>query len=81
MIIRVLFFAVAKDLCGISQVELALSEGATLADVKHQLSQQFPGIRELLPRCAFAVDQEYANDDYLIQAGCEVACIPPVSGG
>ena len=29
----------------------------------------------------FAIDAEYATDETNVTPGCEVACIPPVSGG
>ena len=40
-----------------------------------------PVIADLLPRCAVAVNHEYATDDQPLHPGDEVAIIPPVSGG
>jgi molybdopterin converting factor small subunit len=40
-----------------------------------------PALRDLLPRAAVAVNEDFADDDTPIPPGVEVAIIPPVSGG
>lgn len=81
MIIKVMLFASAKELVGQEQLELVLEDEATVGDVKTTLAEQYPPMRELIPSCTFSVDEEYSHDNKRLYHGCEVGCIPPVSGG
>lgn len=81
MKVVVKMFAAAREAVGASEVAIEVREGATLADVRSALTQQYPTARQLVERAMFAVDARYAQDDEVIQANMEVACIPPVSGG
>ena len=81
MMIRVKVFAAAKEIVGDGHVELELADGACVGDLKSALIDQIPKLKELIGRSAFALDQQYASDEDLIADSCEVALIPPVSGG
>ncbi len=81
MTVTVLLFAQAKDLAGLSRVELEFTDGMTVADVRGALQSRFPGLAEILPWCQFAVDQQYAANDHALNGRSEIGCIPPVSGG
>ena len=81
MQIRVLFFGVLKDLLGRSAETVELPEGAQLRQLVSHYSGQSPRLREMLPSVAFSVNQEYSPGDRALQAGDEVALLPPVSGG
>lgn len=52
-----------------------------VADLRQILSGRFPLLDERLKNALVAVNQQYAEDDDLIQPGDEVAFFPPVSGG
>jgi molybdopterin converting factor small subunit len=60
---------------------LALSEPATIADVRSALAEECPALQPLLKHFLFAVDAEFATDLTPISSSSEIACIPPVSGG
>jgi MoaE-MoaD fusion protein len=81
MQIRVLFFGVLKDLLGRSAETVELPEGAQLRQLVSHYAGQSPRLREMLPSVAFSVNQEYSPGDRALQAGDEVALLPPVSGG
>lgn len=81
MRIQVRLFAVAKELSGQDAVVVELPEGSTLKQLRGQLVRQVPALAAVLPRVLFAVGTEYVQDDTVLSAGDEVACIPPVSGG
>lgn len=78
---RVRLFARARDLAGADEVSVALSDGATVADLRRALGREVPALAALLERSAVAVDNEFANDVQQIRQGAEVALLPPVSGG
>jgi molybdopterin synthase catalytic subunit len=76
MLITVRLFAALRETAGWSQRELELPEGAVVADVwpALDLGAEPPGL-------AYARNREYAERAAAVQAGDEVAVIPPVSGG
>jgi molybdopterin synthase catalytic subunit len=81
MTIRVRFFARARELAGADLVTVDLPPGRTLGELRRQLAIDWPELSPLLPRCAFAVDGEFALDAQELAADAEVAVLPPVSGG
>lgn len=81
MKVRVLFFALARDLAELDVMELSLAEGATVADLRMLLVDQIPPLAEVLPNSMIAINQQYARDTDFIPPNAEIACIPPVSGG
>ena len=81
MTATVRLFARARDLAGVDRVSVPLPEGATAADLRRRLGAAYPALANLLPRCALAVNEEFAADDLPLPPGAEVALLPPVSGG
>jgi molybdopterin converting factor small subunit len=81
MKVRVKLFAVAKELAGRDELEVQVSGGATIADVRQAVEAAIPELGRVLPLALWAVDAEYAGDDTTVHERCDVALIPPVSGG
>jgi molybdopterin synthase catalytic subunit len=80
MLVSVRLFAGLRERAGTDRVELELPDGARVADVLAAMAATPVG--ELRPReCVVAVNREYAAADAPVQAGDEVALVPPVSGG
>ena len=61
-------------------MEVPLAAGATVADWLGTQLRDGHGA-DLPPRPLVAVNQEYAPYDRVIEAGDEIALIPPVAGG
>jgi molybdopterin synthase catalytic subunit len=76
MQVRVALFAGLRERAGSAELALELPEGASVGDALARLS----GLTEGVP-VVLAVNREYAHDGDILQAGDEVALIPPVSGG
>lgn len=81
MMVRLKVFAAAKEIVGDGHVELDLADGARVGDLKTALVRQVPALEALVGCSAFAIDHQYATDDDSVLESCEVAMIPPVSGG
>lgn len=81
MRVRLLAFATAATEIGATEVEIDLAGGATVADLRRALEARHPGLAELWPRLAVAVDGELASSGTALADGVEVALLPPVSGG
>jgi len=81
MRIRLLAFASAADALGASEIELELPESSSLADLQSHLERDHPAVAPLWSRLAVAVDGVLAGERHPLKEGCEVALLPPVSGG
>jgi molybdopterin converting factor subunit 1 len=81
MTLHVRLFARAKDLAGAERLAVELADGATVAELRRRLAEVCPALAALLPRCALAVDDEFAEDALRLTGAAEVAVLPPVSGG
>jgi MoaE-MoaD fusion protein len=81
MKLSVRLFAILRERAGADSVEIDVPEGSTVADAIEALRRQ-PGLTELeaLP-VRLAVNQQYADPTEPVEAGDELAAIPPVSGG
>ncbi|WP_339655033.1 MoaD/ThiS family protein [uncultured Maribacter sp.] len=79
---NVLFFGIAKDIVGSSQITFSdeLKQLNSVADLKAQLIRSYPEFSRLTS-IAVAVNSEYAEDDVFLTVDDEIAIIPPVSGG
>lgn len=81
MTVRILLFAGLRERLRSDWVELELPEGVTVAELLVALGDAHPTLRQLLPPCRVAVEQEFVAAGHRVRAGDEVAVIPPVSGG
>jgi molybdopterin converting factor subunit 1 len=81
MTLTVQLFARARDLAGAATLAVELATGATVGDLRRALGVAAPALTPLLPRCAVAVNGDFAADERALSATDEVAVLPPVSGG
>ena len=81
MVVRVLFFASAREITGTASIEIDLHEGATVNELREELLKRFPSLEGIEKKFAIALNEEYVVDDSTLGNGDEVALIPPVSGG
>lgn len=82
MIVNVIMFGIAKEIFGESTLEIEFNDprNFTAGNLKSLLETRKPQLKEL-GSYMIAVNNEYADDDYLFTEKDEVAIIPPVSGG
>jgi MoaE-MoaD fusion protein len=74
--VTVRLFAILRERAGAGSVTLELPEGARVRDAIDSLSELAEGVPLVM-----AVNREYASEDHVLDAGDELALIPPVSGG
>jgi molybdopterin converting factor subunit 1 len=79
--VNVRLFAGLRDLVGARDIQLSLREGATVADLRSRLGEEYPAVQAFLPTLVCAVDEEYVPSEHRLRDGDMVALIPPVSGG
>lgn len=76
--IEVLLFAGLREAIGKEKITIE-AEGLTINELKQKHLPVY-GLTELQD-VMIAINEEYSNDDYVLQDGDTVAIIPPVSGG
>ncbi|MEX2176901.1 MAG: molybdopterin converting factor subunit 1 [Pirellulaceae bacterium] len=81
MKLSVKLFAVARQRVGRDQIDVELPEAATVRELRGAIAEQFPPLADVLAHVRFAVNNDYAAESTALVPGCEVALIPPVSGG
>jgi molybdopterin converting factor subunit 1 len=79
--IKVLFFATLRDRAGTKSVEIEISDGSTVRELKENITLQFPSLGPSLKTVITSVNHEYASEDAVLPADAEVGMFPPVSGG
>jgi len=79
MKVQVLFFGATADAVGKREIEIDLAEHTKTAQAFENVIRDFPRLAE--HKLLFAVNQEYANGDELLQNGDELAVFTAVSGG
>jgi len=78
--IQLLAFGITKEIIGKSQLTIDLQGSSSILSLKNRLVADHPQLSQLRS-LAFAVNGSYADENTPINAGDEVALIPPVSGG
>jgi len=78
--VTVQLFASYAENFGGATLELPLESGSTVADLLSRL-RLLPGASTLPDSPRVAVNRKFASADQLVDAGDEIALIPPVAGG
>jgi len=78
MRVNVVFFARLKRESGLETASVEVADGASVRDLAALVEQRY-GLS--LRGCMVAVNETYARPEHPLQAGDEVAFLPPVAGG
>ena len=81
MKVRLLYFAVMRDIAGKREEVIDVPEGARPADVWQSLRDRHRELRDYTTPPMTAVNETYADADQVLRDGDELAFIPPVAGG
>lgn len=81
MRVRLLYFAVLRDIAGTSTADIELPDGARAADVWEQLRGRHRELAGYKQPPMVAVNEEYVGPQQILRDGDELAFIPPVAGG
>lgn len=81
MRVRILYFAVLRDITGQSETELSLADGTRAGDVWKSMRSQYAQLARYEHPPLIAVNETYARADTVLCDGDELVFIPPVAGG
>jgi molybdopterin converting factor small subunit len=78
--LRLALFAGLAELAGTRSLEIPWA-GGSVGDLRQAIAAARPSVAGLLERSAVAIGGRYADDDVPVQAGADVAILPPVRRG
>ena len=81
MKIHVQFYAQLRDLIGIRELEVDLSEGAAVGDLLDQIYAKQPALRSHEKSILIGAGVEFVDRGYELKPGEDIAIMPPVQGG
>ncbi len=81
MRVRLLLFAVLRDITGKSEADLDLPAGTRARDVWQTLRNSHRELADYELPPLTAINESYAPADSVLNDGDELAFIPPVAGG
>jgi len=79
--VRVRLFGSIREAVGAGELQIALAEGACVADLRGQLEREHAAFGAPGARLRVAVNRELAPESHPLAEGDEVAFLPPVAGG
>ena len=80
MNLKIVAYGIAKEIIQAREKDWQVDGVRNISDLKRKLISDFPDFAKLT-KLSFAVDEEYREDDFILDDGDEVVIIPPVSGG
>lgn len=81
MKVRLLLFAVLREIVGREEVELEVATATTVGEVVEKLIAENPQIAAMADVIQVAINQEFAERNTELEPGDEIALLPPLSGG
>ena len=81
MKVRVQFYAQLRDLIGTHELELEVPQGATVLQLLEKIYAQKPALRAHDRSILIGSGLEFVDRTYQLNAGEEIAIMPPAQGG
>jgi MoaD family protein len=81
MKVRAHFYAQLRDIVGSREMDVDLTEGATVRDLLEQIYVHQPDLRAHDKSILIGVDLEFVDRNYKLKSGDEISIMPPVQGG
>lgn len=73
-------FGIARDIISKSSIDISDININTVGELRTYLDEKYLALQEV-SNYMIAVNQEYSEDDLVLNKTDEIAIIPPVSGG
>lgn len=81
MKVPVHFYAQLRDLAGVAELDVDLTEGSTVGQLLEKVYEKKPPLRSRDKSILVGVGLEFVERDYVVKESDEIAVMPPVQGG
>lgn len=81
MKVHVQFFSRLRDLAGVSEMDLELTEATKVVELLGILYARTPALRDWDKSILVAASVEFVDRDYVLKADDQISIMPPVQGG
>ena len=81
MNVKVLYFALARDMASTRREEVSVPEGSSVSDLLRSLVSRHPALGKLNGSIKCSVNLSVVAPDTPLTDGDEVGVLPPVAGG
>ena len=81
MKVHVQFFSRLRDLAGVSEMDLELTEATRVVELLEILYAGTPALRDWDKSILVAAGVEFVDRDYVLKADDQISIMPPVQGG
>jgi molybdopterin synthase catalytic subunit len=81
MRIHVRYFAAFRELVGLGEESLIVSDELCVGDIRNLLLTQYPQLQDVMECALYAVNHCYVPVDAVLQENDEIVFIPPTGGG
>ncbi|XP_064609155.1 molybdopterin synthase sulfur carrier subunit-like [Liolophura sinensis] len=82
--VKLLFFAKSRELCGCKEDHITVQSPTSFRNLLNTLTNKYNSLSTISGNLILALNQEYLERDsenINLNAGDEIAVIPPISGG
>ncbi len=77
---KIMLFGIVKDIVKADTLDFAYKNDMQISDLQNELLLKYPSLKDI-KKFAFAVNEEYVDENTILNENDVVAIIPPVSGG
>ena len=81
MNVCVQFYSQLRDLAGAAQVDVDLTDGATVNELLEKIYETTPALRSQDKSILVGAGVEFVDRNYKLKPGDEISIMPPVQGG
>jgi molybdopterin synthase catalytic subunit len=81
MNIHVQFYAQLRDLAGVSKLDVAISDGGTVAELLEDIYETVPKLRAHDKSILVGAGVDFVERNHVLSEDQEIAIMPPVQGG
>jgi len=79
--VKVLFFASIRSVIGLKEIEVELTAGSTVRDLKITITEMYPHAGPTIDSMLASVNRIFSDDDTFLSDQAEIAFFPHITGG
>jgi molybdopterin converting factor small subunit len=79
--VKVLFFASIRSIIGLKEIEVELTAGSNVRDLKKTITEIYPHAGPTIDSMLASVNRIFSDDDTCLNNQAEIAFFPHITGG